>query len=100
MYEELVAEYLAFEIPPYVRRNNALGELPIPQRRNLIMAIIGVRRCGKTFQLFQAMNELMRSGVSRELFFTFPSTTTAWGSSTSLQRPGCSTPTTRSCPGR
>lgn len=68
MYEELVAEYLAFEIPPYVRRNNALGELPIPQRRNLIMAIIGVRRCGKTFQLFQAMNELMRSGVSRELF--------------------------------
>lgn len=69
MYEGLVAEYLASEIPPYVRRKNALGELPIPQRRNLIMAIIGVRRCGKTFQLFQAMNELMRSGVSRELFF-------------------------------
>lgn len=72
MYEELVAEYLAFELPPYVRRKDMIGALPAPQRRNLITAIIGVRRCGKTFQLFQAMDDLMRSGVPRELIFYFP----------------------------
>ena len=72
MYEQLVAEYLAYELPPYVRRREAVGELPVPARRNLITTIIGVRRCGKTFHLFQAMDELARSGVPRELMLYFP----------------------------
>ena len=32
MYEQLVAEYLAYELPTYVRRRDALGELPAPAR--------------------------------------------------------------------
>ena len=72
MYEQLVAEYLAYELPPYVRRREAVGELPVPARRNLITTIIGVRRCGKTFHLFQAMDELARSGVPRDLMLYFP----------------------------
>ena len=72
MYEQLVAEYLAYELPPYVVRRGAVGQLPTPRKRNLITTIIGVRRCGKTFYLFQLMDELMRAGVSRELMLYFP----------------------------
>ncbi|MGQ5425469.1 ATP-binding protein [Thermophilibacter sp. ZX-H3] len=72
MYEQLVAEYLAYELPTYVRRRDALGELPAPARRNIITTLIGVRRCGKTFRLFQLMDDLARSGVPRELMLYFP----------------------------
>ena len=72
MYEQLVAEYLAYELPPYVRRRGAAGELPAPARRNIITTLIGVRRCGKTFHLFQLMDDLARSGVPRELMLYFP----------------------------
>ena len=72
MYEQLVAEYLAYELPTYVRRRDALGELPVPARRNIITTLIGVRRCGKTFRLFQLMDDLARSGVPRELMLYFP----------------------------
>lgn len=72
MYEQLVAEYLAYELPEYVRRSDVLGGLPVPARRNLITTLIGVRRCGKTFHLFQLMDDLARSGVPRELMLYFP----------------------------
>lgn len=72
MYEQLVAEYLAFELPPFVSRKAVIESLPVPARRDLITAIIGVRRCGKTFHLFQLMDALARSGVPRELMLYFP----------------------------
>ena len=72
MYEQLVAEYLAYELPSYVPRRNVVGPLPTPKKRNLITAVIGVRRCGKTFTLFQLMDELTRAGVPRELMLYFP----------------------------
>lgn len=74
MYEELVAEYLSeLEIPGYVPRSPLFSTLPEPNKRNLIYPIIGVRRCGKTFYLFQLMDELLRSGVpaNRMLYFPF-----------------------------
>ena len=72
MYEDLVAEYLEYELPPYITRERAVPSLPSPQRRNLITTLIGVRRCGKTYLLFQMMDELVRAGVSRERVFYFP----------------------------
>lgn len=73
MYESLVTEYLSYELPPLVERASILGELPEPRQRNLITTLIGVRRCGKTFYLFQTMTELLRRGVPRErmLYFAF-----------------------------
>lgn len=72
MYESLVAEYLDYELPEYVPRSSILKQLPRPKQRNIITTLIGVRRCGKTFHLFQAMTELMRLGVPRHKLFYFP----------------------------
>ena len=72
MYESLVAEYLRYELPPYVPRKRLSVALPAPRQRNTITSIIGVRRCGKTFHLFQLMDELEKAGVPRELMLYFP----------------------------
>lgn len=72
MYESLVAEYLDYKPPVYIQRRSILSQLPKPRQRNLITALIGVRRCGKTFCLFQTMAELLREGVPRRRIFYFP----------------------------
>ena len=71
-YETLVAEYLDYPLPAYHARTPGLGPLPEPRARNLIYSIIGVRRSGKTFTLFQLMDELHRQGVSKRATFYFP----------------------------
>lgn len=72
MYESLVTEYLEYELPAYVPRKPVVGSLPTPQRRNMITTLIGVRRCGKTFHLFQLMDGLVKNGLPRSLAFYFP----------------------------
>ena len=72
MFESLVAEYLEHELPSYSPRRIKLDRLPSPQKNNLITSIIGVRRCGKTYSLFQTIDSLVRSGVSRKRIFYFP----------------------------
>lgn len=71
MYESLVAEYIGFSIPPFVPRRNMDFDLPKPKQHNLIYSIVGVRRCGKTFFLYQLMDRLMREGVPRDRIFHF-----------------------------
>lgn len=72
MYESLVAEYLDYDLPSYVPRHALLRELPSPARRNIIHSLIGVRRCGKTFYLFQLMDELRKAGVPSQRMLYFP----------------------------
>ena len=72
MYESLVAEYLGFQIPTFIPRKSLLKQLPKPKQRNMITTLIGVRRCGKTFHLFQTMSELLRAGIPRNRLFYFP----------------------------
>ena len=72
MFEDLVAEYLEYKLPPYTVRVLSVPPLPAPQRRNLITTLIGVRRCGKTYLLFQMMDELIRAGIPRRRVFYFP----------------------------
>lgn len=72
MYESLVAEYLGFQTPAFVPRTSLLKQLPKPKQRNMITTLIGVRRCGKTFRLFQVMGELLQAGVPRNRLFYFP----------------------------
>ena len=73
MYESVVAEYLEFELPDRVNRNLGGLELPKPAAHNPVLSIIGVRRCGKTFALYQLIDELRESGVPQEhmLYFDF-----------------------------
>lgn len=70
---ELVAERMQQEIPPVVERDPIMEEPPSPQRFNRVQIITGMRRCGKTFYLFQVMAGLLRSGVPRDrmLYFDF-----------------------------
>ena len=72
MYKELVAEYLDYELPALVARKCGIKSLPSPAKRNIIYSIIGVRRCGKTFHLFQLMQQLMLQGISRSRMLYFP----------------------------
>lgn len=70
---ELVAERMQQEIPPVVEHDPIMEEPPSPQRFNRVQIITGMRRCGKTFYLFQIMGALLRSGVPRDrmLYFDF-----------------------------
>ena len=73
MYEQIVAEYLEFDLPDRIDRDAGELVLPRPAPHNPILSVIGVRRCGKTFMLYQLMDQLMRDGVLREriLYFDF-----------------------------
>ena len=72
MNEELlrtvVTEGVTREIPQGTRRDIAIPKLA--QRASVLK---GVRRCGKTYRMFQRIHELMDAGVAREqvLFVDF-----------------------------
>ncbi|MBQ9001508.1 MAG: ATP-binding protein [Eggerthellaceae bacterium] len=55
------------------KRDLSLAPAQEPARGNLVRTIAGVRRCGKTYRLFQEMGELLGAGVERErmLYFDF-----------------------------
>lgn len=73
LVKSLIREWKAFGIPSVFRRDLDLGNPLEPQRGNLVHTIVGVRRCGKTYRLFQEMHALRDSGVSedRMLYFNF-----------------------------
>lgn len=66
MYEQLVAEYLDFELPELVERDGLDFALPRPRPGNVVYTITGVRRCGKTYAMYQLMSQLVASGVPRD----------------------------------
>lgn len=66
MYESILAEYLDFQLPKFVERTACKLTLPKPARNNLISVLVGVRRSGKTFYLYQLIHELLKEGISRE----------------------------------
>ncbi|MGI6032432.1 MAG: ATP-binding protein [Coriobacteriales bacterium] len=72
MFESLVAEYLDFELPDLIERNELIAQLPAPAFNNTIYSVTGVRRCGKTFYLYQLMKRLEKDGVGRDRIFFFP----------------------------
>ncbi|KFI97007.1 ATP-binding protein [Bifidobacterium stellenboschense] len=69
----LIAEYLDFAVPTYIERPSATLDVPAPARNNVIHTITGVRRCGKTYAMYQLMNRLIEAGVPRNriLHFSF-----------------------------
>lgn len=58
---------------PIVQRELNLGKPLSPRAGNLATVIMGMRRCGKTYRLFQEIDALLSSGVdpNRILYFTF-----------------------------
>lgn len=70
---EKVTEGMSGTVPALFRRRLSLGEPQKPAVGNLVNIVAGVRRCGKTYRLYQEMGDLLESGVSRGsiLYFNF-----------------------------
>lgn len=61
-YAMLVRESMQFDIPTPSRRIEIIRELPQPAVFNAVHIITGIRRCGKTFYLFQKIHDLLQNG--------------------------------------
>ena len=70
---EKVSEGISDPIAPLMPRDLALGFPLAPAKGNTVKLIAGVRRCGKTYRLYQEMTDLLNNGVprSRMLYFNF-----------------------------
>ena len=59
--KSIILEFQQRELPQLFRRNLTINsEIPV------IISLIGARRSGKTYMLYQVMNELIRKGINRE----------------------------------
>ena len=58
---QLIADSMELEIPPLTPRRGSLSELA-----DTASVLIGMRRTGKTYRMFQKMRELLDSGVVRQ----------------------------------
>lgn len=69
----ILKEFSLDEYRPIIPRELDLGEPLPPRAGNLVKAITGMRRSGKTYRLFQEMDRIHRSGVpwSRIWYFNF-----------------------------
>ncbi|MEG0147370.1 MAG: ATP-binding protein [Raoultibacter sp.] len=58
---------------PLVPRDLSLGLPAKPRAGNLVTVVVGMRRCGKTYRLFQEIKALLNQGVSPHqiLYFNF-----------------------------
>lgn len=70
---KLVRDSLEEEDADFVERDEVIRNLPEPARFNLVHIVTGMRRCGKTFYLFQLMAHLRKAGVPHRdmLYFNF-----------------------------
>ncbi|MDO4289919.1 MAG: ATP-binding protein [Eggerthellaceae bacterium] len=58
---------------PVFKRDLDLGEPAAPKAGNMVTVVTGMRRSGKTYRLFQVMDDLLNRGVSADsmLYFNF-----------------------------
>lgn len=70
---EIIRQFSLDNHRPITPRSLNLGVPLEPRAGNIVTVITGVRRCGKTYRLFQEMDALMQTGVSPEriLYFNF-----------------------------
>ena len=70
---ETLASFSLDDYRPIHPRDLDLGKPLKPKAGNLVTAITGMRRAGKSYRLFQEMDALLQSGVSSEqiLYFNF-----------------------------
>ncbi len=59
----ILREFSLDSYRPIIPRTLSLGEPLPPRAGNLVKVVIGMRRSGKSYRLFQEMDALMRSGV-------------------------------------
>jgi len=66
--KEIILENQNYNFPSAIERN-----VDIPINLNVIISLIGARRSGKTYILYQKINKLLKSGIKKEqiLFLNF-----------------------------
>ena len=70
---QTIRDFMTDELPEVFERDLSLGELQVPAKGNLVNVVVGVRRCGKTYRLFQEMHQIVDAGWPRSsiLYFNF-----------------------------
>ena len=71
--QEKLSEFYEQGVPDVFLRDVSLGEPLVPARANLVKVLVGVRRCGKTYRLYQEMHRILDAGKSLRsiLYFNF-----------------------------
>ena len=62
--EEVITEFHKYPIPPLFKR-----ELSIPADTDKVITLIGLRRTGKTYYLFQIIQQLLDEGLDKKRIF-------------------------------
>ncbi|WP_165047409.1 MULTISPECIES: ATP-binding protein [unclassified Adlercreutzia] len=70
---EKIQDFFDEGIPSVFERDMSLGDVLPPARGNLVKVVTGVRRCGKTFRLYQEMRRIVDQGYPADsiLYFNF-----------------------------
>lgn len=73
LVEEKILDFEQQGIPEVFQRDLQLGPIQNPARGNLAQVIVGTRRCGKTFRLYQEMHDIIAAGYDAKsiLYFNF-----------------------------
>jgi len=62
IFKEVVLDFQEYQLPALVER-----ELNIPlELKNKVVTVIGFRRVGKTYYLYQIIKKLLRSGIKKD----------------------------------
>lgn len=70
---EKIEDFAEEGIPEVFDRDLPLGHIQPPARGNLVNVVVGVRRCGKTYRLYQEMRRIVAEGYPQDsiLYFNF-----------------------------
>ena len=70
---QTIKNFMDDELPLVFERSLSLGEPQIPAKGNLVNVVVGVRRCGKTYRLYQEMHRIVNAGYPKAsiLYFNF-----------------------------
>ena len=71
--EEKISWFWNLKLPAALRRDLDLGLPALPAMGNRVKVIVGVRRCGKTWRMYQEIAQLESLGIDRHhiLYFNF-----------------------------
>lgn len=70
---EKISEFFEEPLPEVFERDLSLGSVQPPAKGNLVNTVVGVRRCGKTYRLYQEMHRIIELGYPKSslLYFNF-----------------------------
>lgn len=73
LVQEKILDFEHQGIPEVFKRDLTLLPIQEPNRGNLAQVVVGTRRCGKTYRLFQEMHDIVNAGYRKEniLYFNF-----------------------------